>query len=981
MRYILFILFLISFFSVTYPQQHIFSNTKVAEGNPSHECYNILQDNNGYIWFSTDVGLCKYNGKSIDIYDGKKGLPEKTCYGICKSSKGVLWFITSNNRILYYNAKNDRLIEAVFSKRLKRELKNHYTEQFYYIASDKNDNLVICSQWLTFKINVSTNKVIKQDGDSRIYYFNKSNGIVYPIKHKQSNPEISSVQNYRVSVGLINKDTTIYPIQWGIKMFPQWRCITLMNKKGDCFFGWDYKLFKITSKGIVTTYSSKNIILSMYLDKNDNLWIGTLKGGVLHFQTDEIHNPLISLKGLSVTGICEDSEKGVWCSTLERGIYYCRDKRIISYANLYEEDKTENLLKPIDRKVFCYINNTSLFSINSNNVIKYPLKIASSFGVYDLVKYKKGYLLSNLESVFYVNSDFTNQIPILDKVTKYVKGASDISISSDGRVFFLQKAALMELDDVHKSIVVRIPDLKTAALCILSKGNKILLGCRDGLYIIDMKTFSMVKNKNTKGAVNKIIETKTGELYLCIKEKGIYQLNGNELKEIFSNRALKNILFFDISIDSNEHIWVATNRGLLKIRKNNSKDFSLYNTENGLPSNQIHKVAISEDNIFIVTADGLCTFNISEDLINHSAPQIHLSKTYFSAHKKKPDGSLEFPYNYSDFRVSIDALTFKNAQGSKAFYILYTNSSKVYLRDTISTSILTLKNLPPNNYKLVVYAINNNGIKSQRPASLSFIILKPYWQSTWFYLIVIIIFSAIIYFVLKIAVYRIKKKEESKTKINKMVAEYKLTALQAQMNPHFIFNAINSIQGYILNKNEKDAYNYLAKFSKLIRMVLNHSQEKTIVLQQELEMLTLYVELEQLRFDNCFDFNLVVDPTINLFEVYIPTMLLQPYIENAIWHGLMNLAENKKGKLILKIELKNQLLAISIEDNGVGRDYAKGFVNRHNHKSMGMKITEQRIKAINNLSSFENTKVFVKDLYDDHNNAIGTRIEIFIPLI
>ncbi|MNY13984.1 Sensor histidine kinase YehU [compost metagenome] len=212
-----------------------------------------------------------------------------------------------------------------------------------------------------------------------------------------------------------------------------------------------------------------------------------------------------------------------------------------------------------------------------------------------------------------------------------------------------------------------------------------------------------------------------------------------------------------------------------------------------------------------------------------------------------------------------------------------------------------------------------------------------------------------------------------------MMAEYQITALQAQMNPHFIFNAINTIQGYILGKNEGEAYSYLAKFSKLIRMVLHNSQLKVLRLERELEVLHLYIELEQLRFDHCFDYELIVAEGTEITDFNIPGMLLQPYVENAIWHGIVNLENSRRGKLVISIEQVDEQLLISITDNGVGREQAKSFRKNTNHKSVGMQLTGERLDVMNRLHGENTASVKVIDLLDENGNASGTKVEITIP--
>ena len=243
-----------------------------------------------------------------------------------------------------------------------------------------------------------------------------------------------------------------------------------------------------------------------------------------------------------------------------------------------------------------------------------------------------------------------------------------------------------------------------------------------------------------------------------------------------------------------------------------------------------------------------------------------------------------------------------------------------------------------------------------------------------YYLVIILVLVLIAIIIFSVLLFRINRLHSREKALQ---LEQRL--LRLQMNPHFLFNAINSIQNFILKKSQQEAYDYLAKFAKLIRIVLNNSQEKTLVLHDELEMIDLYIELEQLRFSNSFEFNLTVDKNINEFETVVPPMLIQPYIENAIWHGLMNLENERKGILNVGIAESEGILRICIIDNGIGRAKAIQYKKEDAHRSVGMKLTEQRLLLINKMQEYENAKVVVTDLYNG-DKACGTRVEIFLPI-
>lgn len=238
------------------------------------------------------------------------------------------------------------------------------------------------------------------------------------------------------------------------------------------------------------------------------------------------------------------------------------------------------------------------------------------------------------------------------------------------------------------------------------------------------------------------------------------------------------------------------------------------------------------------------------------------------------------------------------------------------------------------------------------------------------------ILIAILFLLYNYRIQRIKKEEATKTEFNKQLAQIEMKALRAQMNPHFLFNSLNAIKYYVLKENKEKASNYLTDFSRLIRLVLNHSSKQLINLREELESLELYIKIERLRFEEKFDYVIQTSEKISLEEVMIPPLLLQPYVENAIWHGLMHKIEGK-GVLSILVEYIDDSIRITIEDNGIGRKKAEEVKSKsaQKHKSMGMRITQSRIhfsKLMSNLS-FE---VEIQDLEDENGLASGTRVVI-----
>jgi putative methionine-R-sulfoxide reductase with GAF domain/streptogramin lyase len=225
---------------------------------------------------------------------------------------------------------------------------------------------------------------------------------------------------------------------------------------------------------------------------------------------------------------------------------------------------------------------------------------------------------------------------------------------------------------------------------------------------------------------------------------------------------------------------------------------------------------------------------------------------------------------------------------------------------------------------------------------------------------------------------QIADNEKKLLELDKRAAENKMMALRAQMNPHFIFNALNSIQKYILKNDADNAELYLEKFAKLIRLILDNSRTNYVQLNNEIELLKLYLDLEMLRFQNRFEYKIEIDPELDEEETEIPSMIVQPFVENAILHGL-NYKETK-GHLLIQFKIENDFLKCIVEDDGVGRKRAQELKNKlqSSHKSVGLKVTEERLEVISKMNAM---KASIKTIdLDKDGIAAGTRVEIVFPI-
>ncbi len=222
--------------------------------------------------------------------------------------------------------------------------------------------------------------------------------------------------------------------------------------------------------------------------------------------------------------------------------------------------------------------------------------------------------------------------------------------------------------------------------------------------------------------------------------------------------------------------------------------------------------------------------------------------------------------------------------------------------------------------------------------------------------------------------------KQSLTDARQRMREVEMQALRAQMNPHFIFNCLNSINRYIVKSDQATASLYLTRFAKLIRLILDNSNSENVVLTNELEALKLYIEMESLRFAEKFNWQVTVEEGVNLDTIEVPPMIIQPFVENAIWHGLLHL--EKPGSLLVKLSLNgHNMLECVIEDNGIGREKARELKSKTatTRKSLGMRLTEDRLSLLNQNAQL-NAGIRIEDLKDAQGQACGTRVTLQIPI-
>ncbi|TNE52740.1 MAG: hypothetical protein EP344_15420 [Bacteroidetes bacterium] len=341
--------------------------------------------------------------------------------------------------------------------------------------------------------------------------------------------------------------------------------------------------------------------------------------------------------------------------------------------------------------------------------------------------------------------------------------------------------------------------------------------------------------------------------------------------------------------------------------------------------------------------------------------------------------SLQLRYWENNFSVAFSAIA--HTLGKKCRY-RYRLSGQEDWTEAGDRRFVNYTNVPGGKYTFQVQVANSEGVWSPHVLNMPVSVETAWWVTWWFRSALVLAFLGMVYGVSRYRILQIRRQERLKSVFEKRLANVEMSALLAQMNPHFLFNSLNSIDSYIIRNESRKASEYLNNFARLMRLILNNSRSNYISLSDELEALDLYMQMESLRFKDKFEYSIQIDPDLDVQAISIPPMLIQPYIENAIWHGLMHKDEGG-GLVTLQVGQEGDSLVCTVEDNGVGRVKAQELTSkrstRKKSQSMGMKITEDRIEIINKLYD-ANTRVQVIDLYDDAGNPTGTRVVLTIPI-
>lgn len=391
---------------------------------------------------------------------------------------------------------------------------------------------------------------------------------------------------------------------------------------------------------------------------------------------------------------------------------------------------------------------------------------------------------------------------------------------------------------------------------------------------------------------------------------------------------------------------------------------------NGINAKEINAMCVSGPYLVVGTLRGMFFVPVNVSFTNTATPNIRLTSVAVNGVVETGD-NVELGYDNRDIVINFSSVSLRS-RGRFVYQYRITGFQDDWKTIDGSVSSVRLNHLPSGRFRFEVKSVNEDNIESG-VAGVEFIVKPPFWQSPVFYILLALTTAALVAagFIIRI------RTIQRRASIREQVTSSKLTALKAQMNPHFMYNTLNSIQDLVLQKDVKNTNYYLSRYSTLMRKILDSSGSSEIDLAEETEMLQLYLELEQLRFGKDLDVSITCAPDIDKHGTTVPSMLIQPFVENAIKHGLLH----KKGEKRLQVSFRrsDDGVLCTITDNGVGRKKAAEIKSRSPtaHKSFATQATENRLALIN-VGRARKVRLEIEDLYNG-GVATGTIVKIFFP--
>jgi ligand-binding sensor domain-containing protein len=936
-----------------------FRQYDTRSGLPSTQIQGVFEDSRGYIWAITDRGAARFDGYEFRVYTTRDGLPSNNVLLINEDRKGRMWFMCNTGE--YAFLEGDRIYTYLGNDKIASLLRDRLPGPFFF---DEKDTL-----WVT---TFSGIQLFKCYGDSVMEFSpGTSNLGALPTYYlRKVGDKLVTLQTGDVTES--NKITTTDNINY------------LLDVAGECKLACSVEVEKGTwavagPGGFVIFDEMANVQAyfdySPYLfstlehDRSGQLWLTNSNGAYrIRDYRKGPNDADVFFEGHFITALLQDKSGNYWFGDRDNGLFFVSslDMRVYNNGEASKQNKCV-AVKHYRNEIYYSDAEGILYRLQPGGTAEVIDAHVPSGVTLDFAFSETGKVVIGNKPILYDLKRNTS-VPI-DRV-KTVRKCITLA---DGRCAFALADGLAFLDQKESWRVVAKEVFSDRANALFEDSDGTLwVGGNGGLYAWKNDTISPVTNFNND-AKHRVsdIDRYLDHLVIATRTEGLFLFDGKNTVHISEADGLLANNIDCVAVDSLHQIWIGTAAGIqrLDIRHLNTRDWGFFRIDyqKGLPSNEVNDLLFLNEKLYAATNDGLCIIDPSSLSLNGRPSTVLIDR--FACGEKTLLSNIhqDLSYDQNSLRISFASLNYRTGNNTLYRYRL----SGVHEDWSFTRSrTVDLWSLQAGKYLFEVCAMNEDGVWGE-PSTISFSI-KQHFAKTWWFIGLVIIGSLVLVAAIFFLYYRTKRKQ---LVVKAKMTELRQQALNANMNPHFIFNALGSIQHFVNTGKSEDANEYLSDFSRLIRMNLENNLESLVTLCDELDRLELYLKLEQLRFGEKLEYSIVQEEGVNCMDLEIPPMLLQPYVENALIHGI--LPGKGAGKVVVHVMLKEDEYWVEICDNGIGINHSVA-VKSGGHSSLAMSMNNERLAILKDLSgAYFGVEVTDRSLHEPHTT--GTKVIIRIP--
>ncbi len=995
-------------------QQSNFKNFSVGDGLAQSQVFTMLQDSRGFIWMGTrGGGINKFDGQKFVSFTEADGLSSN--YTICGVEDGQnnLW-IGTDNGLNKYDGRNFEYYAVREEDQLPVTAIASLDDVNYWIGttdgiyrfdgvqfekvlfdSPFRQGLIACffqdskgQWWIGGDAGLG-----KVEGDS-IRHFNTRNSLSENLVRSIAEDDSGRiwVGTYGGGINILDGDEiTVYSLETGL---PDDIILTMMRDRdgkmwigsqngGVCYWEPKDSSFQCFSEDDGLCNNHIRVILQ---DLWGNIWLGSSGGGISQYSGRQfIHfTESDGLAGKYVYSVIEDHRGRMWMGASAKGVTVMDSNRVthLNADSGFMDTKVKAIFEDRSGKIWLGTEGEGVFVMDTDRVHTFnTINGLSGAWIRDITQDSLGHMWIATASGGITKIEQNKRFKKLKKPqpTYRFKYFNRQNGSYPNRINCLH---------IDRKNRVWFASADKGVGCIAGDTLLMMIDQRKGLI---------------RNAVRTLAEDDHGNLWAGTAGGGVNRItiyeDSLQFDTLTTREGLHSGNIYLLLVDNDQHLWVGTESGVDQVwldRTSRVLDIKHYGKAEGFVGIETCQNAAFKDrsgNLWFGTINGLTQYNPSTNIKNTLAPILSITRatlfyeplenTIYAPWVGKwgevRDG-MELPYDQNHLSFEFTGVNFKNPEN-----VLYQWKMDGLEEDWSPVSgkrDATYSNIPPGQYTFMVKACNEDGVWCVKPETVSFTILPPIWQTWWFITAAIAAGLLILVVTFRIRLNQVKQKiarDRERLEMEKNLLQLEQKALRLQMNPHFIFNALNSIQGLIVQQDAKKARYYLAKFSSLMRLILESTRTGSITLEDEIKTLSHYLSIEQFSKEHPFDFEILSPDEIDAAETMIPPMLIQPFVENAIIHGFSNI--DYHGKITISFSVNGKFMTCTVTDNGIGRKKAaqqKSQVGQQ-HKSTALAVTQERLDILNTSTAKINSLQIV-DLEEADGSAAGTRVTIKIPL-